>query len=99
MLGNKIEKKNPAYKGLYKIYEVLATPASAARDSVVANDINVSSNKVSQNHKNHEIASIKQLVSNQSQILTELNCHISEKDLMSGSFNFHIRKNKHRNLY
>nr|XP_012234656.1 PREDICTED: zinc finger protein 479-like [Linepithema humile] len=63
--------------------EAIATLALA----MVANETNVSSNNVSQNHKTHEIASIKQFVPthNQPQTLMELNSHVSETDSMSPS--------------
>nr|XP_012223255.1 PREDICTED: gastrula zinc finger protein xFG20-1-like [Linepithema humile] len=61
--------------------EAVAAPAPA----MIANDTDVSSKNVSQNHKTHEIASIKQLVPthNQPQTLIELNSDVSETDSMS----------------
>nr|XP_012223603.1 PREDICTED: zinc finger protein 568-like isoform X1 [Linepithema humile] len=62
-------------------YEAVAALAPAT----IANETDVSSNNVSQNHKTHEIASIKQLVPthNQPQTLMELNYDVSETDSMS----------------
>ncbi|XP_012223623.1 uncharacterized protein [Linepithema humile] len=58
-------------------------------EALIANDADVSSNKVSQNRKNQEAASIKQLAPNRPQTLTQtlttLNSHVSERDSMSMS--------------